>query len=261
MMTLLTKSKYIICMFLISTCGAALGDDSYFNVTLGAEYASGSYYSNDDVEEIYVPFTLSYGSGSVGYRITVPYLSVRAPVGTIITNSQGQAVVGEGPITTENGLGDIVAGITFYDLYVNKSLDVVVDATAKVKVGTADEIKGLGTGENDYSLQTNLYKFFDSYYLNASVGYKFRGDPSGLNLNDVWFGSLGASYRFSPSTRAGIAYDYRESSFEAGDTVQEVSAFVSHKLDNSWGIQFYTFTGFNESSPDWGLGTLVKYSL
>jgi len=134
-------------MFLISVCGLALADDSYFNVTIGAEYASGSYYSNNDVDEVYVPFTINYGSGSVVYRLTVPYLSVRAPVGTIIINSQGQAVVGEGPITTENGLGDIVAGITFYDLYVNKSLNVVVDATAKVKIGTADEIKGLGTGE------------------------------------------------------------------------------------------------------------------
>ena len=110
-------------------------------------------------------------------------------------------------------------------------------------------------------MQTNLYKFFDSYYLNASFGYKFRGDPRGLDLNDVWFGSLGASYRFSSSTRGGIAYDCRESSFEAGDAVQEVSAFVSHKLDNSWGIQFYTFTGFSDSSPDWGIASLVKYSL
>jgi hypothetical protein len=261
MITLLTKPKYIIGIFLISSCGAALGDDSYFNVTIGAEYANGSYYSNNDVEEVYVPFTNRYGSGSVGYRLTVPYLSVRAPVGTIITSSQGQAVVGEGPIKTEFGMGDVVAGITFYDLYVNKLLNLVVDATAKVKVGTADEIKGLGTGENDYSLQTNLYKFFDNYYLNASFGYKFRGDPSGLDLNDVWFGSLGASYRFSPSTRTGIAYDYRESSFEAGDSVQEISAFVSHQLDNSWGIQFFTFTGFSDSSPEWGLGSLVKYSL
>ena len=248
-------------MFLISVCRAALGDDSYFNVTIGSEYASGSYYSNNSVEEMYVPFTISYGSGSVGYRLTVPYLYIRAPVSTIITNSQEQAAVGQGPITTVSGLGDIVAGITFYDLYVNKSLDVVVDVTAKVKIGTADDIKGLGTGENDYSLQTNLYKFFDIYYLNASFGYKFRGDPSGLDLNDVWFGSLGASYRFSPSTRAGIAYDYQESSFEAGDAVQEVIVFVSHKLDNSWGIQFYTFTGFSDSSPDWGLGSLIKYSL
>lgn len=80
----------------------------------------------------------------MGYRSTVPYLSVRAPVGTIITNSQGQAVVGEGAISTKNGLGDIVAGITFYDLHVNKSLDMVMDATAKVKVGTADEIKDMG---------------------------------------------------------------------------------------------------------------------
>ena len=191
----------------------------------------------------------------------MPYLSVRAPAGTIITNSQGQVVVGEGILTTESGLGDIVAGITLYDVYVSKSRDWVVDASAKIKFGTADADKGLGTEENDYALQANIYKFFDTYYFNASFGYKFRGDPPGLNLNNVWYGSLGANYRFNQATKAGIAFDMRESSFAEGDAIQEISAFFSYRLDTSWSLQVYTFRGLSDSSPDWGGGAMVKYNL
>jgi hypothetical protein len=256
-----SKPKSIAFMCLISACGGAFADDSYFSVTSGIEHASGSYYSDRNVEEIYIPVTINYGNGSLGYRLTMPYLSVRAPAGTIITNSQGQVVVGEGILTTESGLGDIVAGITLYDVYVSKSRDWVVDASAKIKFGTADADKGLGTEENDYALQANIYKFFDTYYFNASFGYKFRGDPPGLNLNNVWYGSLGANYRFNQATKAGIAFDMRESSFAEGDAIQEISAFFSYRLDTSWSLQVYTFRGLSDSSPDWGGGAMVKYNL
>lgn len=262
MKKLFIKSKCITFTLLINAYGTALGNEPYFTLSTGLEHASGSYDSDSNVEELYLPVTMNYNSGSFGVGLTLPYLSVRAPSGTIITNSQGQVVVvGEGPTTTESGLGDITARFTLYDLFVSKSLNLAIDASAKVKFGTADETIGLGTGKSDYSFQTNIYKFFDEYYINASVGYKLRGDPSGLDLNNVWFGSLGANYRFNFETKGGVAFDYRQSSFEDGEAIQELSAFVSHRIDNLWGVQLYTFTGFSESSPDWGAGIQVKYYL
>jgi hypothetical protein len=256
-----TKSKYLVCTLLFCSCGETLGNEPYFTLSTGLEHVSGSYGGESNIEEVYLPVTMNYISGSYGYGLTVPYLSVRAPSGTIITNSEGKVVVGEGPITTESGLGDITTRITFYDLLVSESLDMVVDASAKVKFGTADETKGLGTGETDYSLQTDIYKFFDGYYINASVGYKLRGDSSGLDFNNVWFGSVGANYRFSTHTKVGATFSYRQSSFENREAIQELSIFVSNRIDNSWGIQLYSFKGFSDSSPDLGAGALLKYYL
>lgn len=170
MLRLFMRSHYVVCAALLGVCGIALGDDSSLTLSVGMEHTSGNYDSDRNVEELYVPVSINYSSGSMGYGLTIPYLSVRAPQGTIITNTEGQVVVGEGPITTESGLGDVAARLTLYDLFVSKSLDVVVDASAKVKLGTADENKGLGTGETDYSLQANIYKFFDGYNISASVG-------------------------------------------------------------------------------------------
>ena len=98
-------------------------------------------------------------------RLTVPYLNVRAPEGTIITGPGGEPIPGEGPMTTNSGIGDVIAGITLYDVLSNRRLGFAMDLSAKVKLGTADETKGLGTGENDYTVQANFLKFLDKITL------------------------------------------------------------------------------------------------
>ena len=39
-----------------------------------------------------------------------------------------------------------------------------------------------------------------------------------------------------------------------GDELREVSIFGSHDLGRSWRMQYYVFTGFTDSGPDWGGG-------
>lgn len=99
--------------------------------------------------------------------------------------------------------------MTFYDVFYDRQLDLVVDITARIKFATADEDKGLGTGKHDYSIQTNIYHYFEQFYLAESIGYKVRGDLSDLDLNNSWFASVAGNYKFTAQTRAGIGYDYR----------------------------------------------------
>lgn len=227
-------------------------------LSTGVDYASGDYTGDDDIEDIYIPVTATLTSGRLGFRLTVPYLYVSAPTGTVITDAGGQLIAGTGDTETESGLGDVIGGVTLYDLVNNIELGVAMDITAKVKFGTADEDKGLGTGENDYSLQADFYKFFDRVILLGSAGYKFRGDPSGLDLEDVWFASTGGIYKFNRAMRSGIVYSYRESAFDVGDAVQEVTGFVSLRLSDAWRVQLHGLAGLSDSSPDWGTGMLLK---
>jgi hypothetical protein len=151
-------------------------------------------------------------------------------------------------------MGDIIAPMTFYDIYVSRSGNFIMDASLKVKLGTADEEKGLGTGETDYSVQSNAYQYFDNFSLSATIGYKVRGDPRDYNLQNVWFASLGANYRFDGTTRGGIAYDYRQSSFANNDPAKELSVYVSYRLNEDWRMQLYALTGLSDISPDFAGG-------
>lgn len=240
-----------------STCSLATDNNLIFST--GADYSNGDYGGDQTIEEWYVPVTLKYVGDTMSYGVTIPYLSVRAPKGTVVTDTDGQIVIGGGEKRTESGIGDIIGRITFFDVYRNDDLDIAVDLGAKIKLGTADEEKGLGTGKTDYSLQINLFKFYDDYYLSGTLGYKVRGEPDGLDLEDVWFGSVGAVYRYSSKTKVGLAFDFRQSSFYDGEHIRELSAFVYHRLENSWGISAYSYAGLSDSSPDFGIGVSVKY--
>lgn len=230
-------------------------------LSTGVEYSIGKYGGTDDIEELYVPFTLRVDFGRLGLRVTAPYLTVSTPADTVITGPGMQPVPGTGETVTESGLGDVIAALTLYDVYVSDSANFVIDATGKIKFATADETKGLGTGENDYTLQLDAYRFFDRLSLQASAGYRLRGEPPGVDLNDVLLASVGGSYLTSDTTIVGMFYDYRESSITGLDDIQEVSAFASFRLGRAWRMEFYAFTGLTDSSPDFGGGLLFSTDL
>jgi len=238
----------------------AIAEEGNTNISwsTGIEYSSGTYGGSVDIEDLYVPIIARIDYERVSLELTVPYLSVRAPEGATLTEPGNEPVSGSGPITTESGLGDVIAGVTLYDVFYNEEHGVALDLTGKIKFGTADESKGLGTGEQDYTLRADLFKFFEQFTLMGSAGYKLRGDPSDLDLENVFLGSVGGVYSMTDQSRFGLIYDYRESALVDGDAVSELSAFLSNKLTDSWQIQFYAFTGFSDSSADWGAGILLQ---
>lgn len=244
--------------FMLTSIGAA-ADDSIPNVTWssGLEYSSGTYGGDDDIEDLYLPITMGLNFERVSLDLTVPYLSVRAPGGTTVTGPDGEPVVGSGQTVTETGLGDVIAGVTIYDVIYSRDLGLALDLTGKVKFGTADVDKGLGTGEPDFTVRADLYKYLENFTLLGSMGYKFRGDPEDIDLEDVLIGSLGAIYHANDARAVGLILDYRESSIAHGDAISELSVFMSQEYNDVWSLQFYVFTGFTDSSSDWGGGFLL----
>jgi hypothetical protein len=238
----------------IAVPGIAAAEAPRFSLGVGTEYTTGDYGGDASVYEFYLPVTATVDFARVALRLTVPFLSVRAPELTTITGPDGQPVIGEGPTTTESGLGDVLASITVFEVLSAGGGDFALDLTGKVKFGTADEGKGLGTGEQDYSLQADVFRFFDRTTLMGTVGYAFRGDPAGYDLDDTFFASVGASYRVTERSRVGAFFDFRDSSVPDSDTLQELSAWVSTGVGERGHVQFYVLAGFGDSSPDWGGG-------
>lgn len=234
-------------------------DDEQASLTwsTGMEFSSGEYGGTDVIEDLYVPISARMDYQRLSFELTVPYLSVRAPSGSTITEPGGEPVAGSGEMRTESGLGDVIAGVTVYDVFYSDELGVALDLTGKVKFGTADEAKGLGTGEQDYTVRADLFKFYEQFTLLASAGYKFRGDTEYLDLENVLIGSLGGVYALNEKVRFGLMYDYREAALMDGDAVSELSAFTSRRISDRVQMQFYAFTGFSDSSADWGAGFLL----
>ena len=78
-------------------------------------------------------------------------------------------------------------------------------------------------------------------------------------LKNVFYGSLGGTYKVAPSSTVGVVYDYRPAITPNGSAVSEATAFVNYKLTPNWKAQGYLVKGFADGSPDYGLGALVSY--
>jgi hypothetical protein len=248
-------------LFGLLLAGAGVAEDTPLSVSwsAGLETARGDYGGDVDIEDFYAPFKITVEGRRIATSLTVPYLSVRAPLGTTVTDPGGTPVPGTGEVVTESGLGDVVAGLTIYDVFYSPRLGLALDLTGKVKFGTADADKGLGTGETDFTIIADLVKYFDRTTLVGSVGYKFRGEPEGYVLDDVMLASLGAIVEAGNSkNRVGVFFDYRESSFVDEDAVTELSLSFARRLNEKHTLQFFVAKGFGDSAADWAAGIMFR---
>jgi len=253
---------FLLLIFLLIFNRSATAYDGVLKLTTGAEYTSGDYGGTQSVDEWYVPITARYFIDDFVFRLTVPLLSVTAPEGTITSSTgDGQVIIpGTGERTTETGVGDIIAGVTLRDvLNTEATTGTALDLTAKAKIATADEDKGLGTGENDYTLQAELYKFINQFTVFGIVGHKFRGDPPGIDLNNTTLAIVGGNYRLTPSLRAGLDFYYQQASYSGLDDQKELSVFIGYKLNDSQYLRTYLLQGYGDNSPDWGVGVMVTF--
>lgn len=228
------------------------------SLSAGAEYTSGKYGGTETTDTLYVPFVVKQETGRWTLKATIPYLRISGPANVVGAGADRVTIPGAGTgRRTESGLGDIVAS-AFYNLADERSGGLGLDLGAKVKLPTADEAKGLGTGKADYALQADLFKPLGDITVFGSLGYRWYGDPAGVNLRNVPYGALGASRRLSSETTIGVAYDFRPRITSGGDEVSEATAFWSQRLSREWKLQLYGVVGFSDASPDAGVGALME---
>lgn len=228
------------------------------SVAVGAEYTSGKFGGTETTDTLYVPVVLRHETGPWVLKATVPWLRVTGPANVI--GAGADRVVIPGTSTgrrTETGLGDIVLS-GFYNLMDERKGGLGLDLGGKVKLPTADEAKGLGTGEFDYAVQLDFFRPFDATTLFGSIGYRIYGDPPGQTLRDVPYAAIGASYRMSQQASVGVAYDYRPRIVDNGGKVSEATLFWSNRLTPQWKLQVYGVVGFADASPDAGVGALLE---
>jgi hypothetical protein len=227
---------------------------------VGAEYTTGKYGGTEKTDTLYVPFVVKHETGPWMLKATIPYLRNSGPGNVVGAGADRVTLPGASSARrTESGLGDIVAS-AFYTLRDERSSGLGVDAGLKVKLPTADEAKGLGTGEMDYALQADFFKPLDSALtVFGSLGYRWYGDPPGVSLRNVPYGALGLSRRMSAETTVGVAWDYRPRITSGGAAISEATAFWSQRLSREWKLQLYGVVGFSDGSPDGGIGALLDY--
>jgi hypothetical protein len=195
------------------------------NFRLGVDQLEGDFESVDDVKLTYIPLDVSFGSVSSTFTIRIPYVRINNS-GNVVMTADGPAVLGVGgpgraPFQTsdadesESGLGDIILREETFFLRTGRGKTPALSLVLDVKLPTADEEKGLGTGERDWGAGLNYVQPLSIHWrLLVNATRRFMKDPDGINLQDRWLTGLGleavtsnALYRFKLDSQTPLRDD------------------------------------------------------
>ncbi len=234
---------------------AAAAERAQVSVGMGAYYLTGDYGSSaGDTDIWYVPFSLRWKGQRWTVKATVPWVRVSGP---------GSAVPGVGGISkggvrrTESGLGDSILSASWLALYDRQSR-TGLRLKGKLKLDTADEDRGLGTGSNDFTASVEGFRTTGRTTVFGSVGYRWMGDSDVYDLRNAWLATAGLQTQLAPRTSAGASLYLREKISRTGSPRRELNGFVTHRLTDTVRLQGYAIAGFADGSPDWGLGASLR---
>lgn len=251
------KVGALVCSLMVLPC-MVLADDQW-RISTGADYSSGDYGDDKDTKIKFIPLTVSYKTGKWKFKGAFSWVEIEGP-GSVIGAGDGGVVIGDGnsEVTTESGIGDTWLSA----MYSLDSFPVdlgYLDIGAKVKIPTADEDKGLGTGETDYTLQFDYFKPLGDITPFVTMAYKIKGDPPGSNLDNVFYLSVGSDFKYGNDLNIGFSLDYQEASSSSGDDQLELFGYYNRRLDSSWSLMLYGYSGLDDGSPDYGAGVEASY--
>lgn len=248
--------RFTLIMAMLATSMATHAADGTLSLSTGLDYSVGDYGDTQDTETWFFPLNLKYRSGRYTFKLGTSHIWVKGPQSV---TPEGDPLPGGGMRRVVDGSGDITTSLIASVL---KEDDATfdLDLAGKIKFGTADASKALGTGENDYSLQASLYKTLGSWGPYLDLGYRWKGDPIGVNYRNVWFGTMGASYRLNRSWSIGADYSWRDKQTATSSQMSEATVYANYKIDEHNKLNVYGVTGFSDASPDWGIGMTAAHT-
>ena len=168
--------------------------------------------------------------------VTAPFLSL----------TQKTAGVG----TTETGLGDVILRVGSVLIPETRG-GLAISGMAAVKLPTADEARGLGTGQADYGGFVGLQQRLLGLKLSLTGGYIVTGDPSGTRYKDVPLVALGASKVFG-TTNVFASLTGRRAIVSGAKDPIEASLGAFHLFNKDYSLTGGVTFGLNDGGPAFG---------
>jgi len=256
----------------LTIAGSVLYAQDSTTLSIGGTYSEGEYGTQETTKAYYVPLVAAYQNGMFSSSLSVPYIKLDS-AGSFTWTPGGPVPISpvkpdafsslpaddfdpfnppDGTTTTQTstqtaGLGDITLKVAYTFVPVD---GLFLKTSALFKAATADEKKGLGTGENDYSAQIDLYKAIDDAYIFISGGYTLTGNTDIIDYKDVGYASIALGYNLSNLYSVGVNSSYRQALFDTIDDTKSVSPYVSYKFSERFKLDFSYSYGLSNTTAD-----------
>jgi hypothetical protein len=237
-------------------CGAlcpdsSVGADFDWQAGVSLSHLSGDYGTDEITKMVYLPFTVKRYFERSDVAATIPYLSIETTGAQVIIAGQVQTVgEGGGDPERESGLGDIVFKWSYY-LTEQSVAWPYLDVVAKLKVPTADEEKGLGTGEFDFGVGLDAsYRLREVHLLLADLGYAFVGEPEGIEYRNQLVFDVGYGYQMTEKLMVSAYYESRNSLLESNPDPKSLMFYGSYRLRPDLRMDLIVDFGLSDGAAD-----------
>jgi hypothetical protein len=220
-------------------------------------YFSGDYGTGIETNILSVSSILVVTHRKHEFRLTIPYLSITSAQPVTFLGDQ-VIVRGPGGHATESGPGDVRLQDEYFFVEGGRSRPWL-SALLTVKIPTADDSRGLGSGEPDGGAGLGLIQPLGKWWeLLGQTQYVVRGDPPGGDLRDTLWLSIGFQRRFSSSTSAALLYERRQSVLPGRPDLEDLSLGCDHSFARKLSLRAGAYLGLSETSEDYGVSAGIS---
>jgi len=262
-----------VALMLLGVTPALAEDDPRLSLSTSVNYSVGDYGAGKDTTIVYVPFTLGVSPlNRLWLDVTVPFIhqttqNVIITGGGVASRKEEKGKLARpARSTTEAGLGDVLFKVSYIVLE-----DIVpedrgpipeIAPYVKIKFPTADEHRGLGTGEFDETVGVDVSKRpVDGLFGYLSLAYTFIGSPAGSDLRDAFGWSVGAAYAVSQPFSVFAFLDGATAIAPGQENPLELGVGAEFKLPGALKLTGAISRGLSKGSEDWGVsaGLAVRF--
>jgi hypothetical protein len=213
-------------------------------------YLTGDYGQDRRTDIYYGSMMIKRYLSKGDITLTVPYLDIPSNGVTFI----GGTAEANASASGGSGLGDIILKGRYYAVDQDGPLPFI-DLVGSIKFPTADEDKGLGTGEFDFTaLSEFTWRLGDSpWSALAELGYTFVGKPAGVDVKNRWLYSMGLAYEVDPKITLSGYLDGRTAIFEGEEDPLSILLVGQYKFRPDLRLDTLFEFGLTDGSPDFGV--------
>ena len=165
----------------------------------------------------------------------------------------------QGQKVTTSGLGDIILRGRYY-LVEEKGWVPLIAITGRLKLPTADESRGLGTGKMDEGVGGEISKRLgDSWITFIDGGFNVIGRPDGLNLRNQWWNDVGGGYYFTKDLLGSVYFEEYRSLVSGVQNIRDVYFAMSYRASSEWRFNGGVSMGLSNGAPDYALSIGTSY--
>ncbi len=256
------RYRGMVIAFALILLGAtpAVAEDPRWSLSTSVNYSVGDYGTGKDTTIVYAPFTLGVSPlDRLWLNATVPFIhqttqNVVITGGGVASRKEEKGKLARpATATTEDGLGDVLLKVSYIVLEEKGPIPEIAPSV-KIKVPTADENRGLGTGEFDETVGVDLSKrLVDSLFGYLSLSYTFIGSPPGSDLRDSFGWSLGAAYAVLQPLSVFAFLDGATAIAAGQEDPLELRVGTEFKLTKALKLTGAVTRGLTKGSADWGV--------